>query len=479
MKNAILTFAAALALCMSQPFAANSANVTIWLKGYNPSEHKNFVDILLPDVNYPVKEQIKISDEGKISYTVLVSKPRMLMLLYDDQEFPIIISPDDQVSLTCNIADLLDFGKSIDAVFSGSHAESNTLIFKHLRQINHWTEGDFTAIAADKTMPENDYKKMRLAELNSQLAKLDQLIIDQKISDTLFIQWAKTEIKYFAGQDLCAFPFIGRKNTCLTSDYFDFVSLFEHKNDLITTFHPYTDYLSFLTLDLRNISAISVEYTEERDRLAKSSLGYFPIHFNLIKRIAKGTQRELMLIHAFKTGKNIPPAYFDSLQRYTSPEQIAKLNVESEIAHISIVDLLQQYPISEAEKKPLLDLYAATSNKIVYHDLWFDGCPSCMLEMPHYNDLIQSSDSTKVVFVFLCTNTSEQRWKSILAKYSLKGKHILLNKNQVAFYERYFELIAYPHHHIVDSKGMISNWHLPHLSPDSKSSILEILGKVK
>ncbi len=480
MKKVLIASFIVLGLLMNLNIFANPSILTIQINGYNSDNQKNFVDIIVPDVNYPFKEQIKILEGGIISTSILTSSTKEVIFSYDGKNISIIISPGDNIKLKFKIDDLISNENKIHADIDGLNKEANLLIFRFNHLIEEWISKSNNAFVADKSLGELKYQSLREQEMNSQLKEFHDLVTVNKIDNKFFIDWAESKIKYAAGKDFCIFPFLGKFNKaiCETDEYFNFIKRFNPGNEFVTSLQSHTDYLNTLISSFNIIGNISEKYTPERSRLDKDSMSYFPIAFKMIANSMGGKQREIALINIFLHSKDIPPFYIDSLSNYLSIDRLKKLETRDDIYNSSILYLLNEFDLEEEEKAILFNLYKSAEGKIIFHDFWFLRCSPCMDELPHYNNLIEKAGN-EIEFIFYGVYVDEKKWKDAVKNYQLKGKCHLLTKNQIAFFERYFNLKGFPHHQLINKKGLIINENLPRVSPDNYEWILGIFEKIR
>lgn len=469
----------ALILCMALKLAAQPAEIFIQLDGYQSAIHKNFIEIELSDVNFPQKTQLQLLENGTVVANPVMYHAREIMLTYDDRAIPLIIAPGDKVLLQINIDSLLN-RNTTEARVAGIFQLSNALILRHLQTIEGWFFKASNAFAVEKSMPEDEYEALRWKEMQAHLASLDSLISREQISDPIFMIWASSRVRYEAAHDLCVFPFLGKRNSKVaeTDPYFHFVGAMEPANAMVATFRSYTDYARVLAGDFQIIGSISDKYAEQRQALRASGLSSFPIVFQIVSRLSPGAQREAAMMYIFKNTSKIPPAYQDSLARYVSAAQLNELNRPAIVQSTPLLQLLQPFGLNDQEKQELQQLYADTQGKIVYHDFWFFGCAPCMAEMPYYNQLMEAAgDSTQ--FIFLAVYTQKGDYQRVIQKYQLKGRHHLLSKNQLAFYERYFNIQGYPHHQLLNTKGVMVDRRILPFSVADLDQMLKLLETVR
>lgn len=463
--------------CLSLFVSAHPAQVSIRMIGYDAGIHKNFAEITIPDPNYPYKEQIKISEDGIIQATLLINYTRELIFSYIDASVAIVISPGDQVELEFSINELLTPDSNPKAVIKGQHKTCNTLIFKYGPTIQALVDESSRAMKMPEKPSEAAYQLLRTQELANQLNQLGNFMAEKHITDTLFADWARAQIRYAAATDLCTYPFIGKINRAISESdaYFDFLKDFTAPKQFIASTRAYCEYIKTLASTLTIIANISDKHAPERARLQKDSMPDFPIKFSIMVDRLAGTQREMALTQLFLRSARIPETYLDSLRQYVPAERLQQVEADRSRS-IPILQLLNDFPLPEAEKKPLAELYTSVQGKAVFHDFWFLSCYPCMVELPHYNQLIAQAGEG-VEFVFFGVYMNEKEWKTALEKYRLKGRHLLLTPNQIAFFERYFMVKGFPHHRLVNAKGLIMDELIPAIRPAHDEVVLQKIAK--
>lgn len=471
-------FTALTALCCLSLFGfAQPAQITVRMLEYDAGIHKNFAEITIPDPNQPYREQIKISEAGVIQAALMIGYTREIVFSYTDASVAMIVSPGDQVELSFAIHALLNPGSNPEAVVKGLHQDCNTLIFRYGPSIQMLVEQSSRAMKMSEKPSEAAYQLLRRRELAEQLSKLGNFMEAKHITDTLFADWARAQIQYTAAIDLCIYPFIGKINRAISESdaYFDFLKDFTAPKQFVASTRAYCEYLNTLASTLTMIANISDRYAPERARSKKDSLSDFPIKFKVIVGKLAGTQRETALTQLFLRATRIPEAYMDSLRQYIPAAHLQQVEADRSRS-IPIWQLLNDFPLREAEKKPLLELYTSVQGKAVFHDFWFVGCYPCMVELPHYNTLIAQAGEG-VEFVFFGVYMDAQEWQEALEKYQLKGRHLLLTPSQIAFFERYFMVKGFPHHRLVNAKGLILDELIPAIRPAHDEAVLQKIAK--
>tara|TARA_R110002074_G_scaffold149035_4_gene301204 strand:+ start:27879 stop:29366 length:1488 start_codon:yes stop_codon:yes gene_type:complete len=471
--------------CAEEPKSSgieNLVQIELKLENFDPSVHKSFIDLTVENATQPIKQQLKVSDSGTVNVNYISSSKKEINFNYDYRNFNLIVSPNENIEIKLEINELLDWSRFKHFEVGGINRKTNTLLMAHSHYMDSLMQSATVAGARDGTYSELEYKSVRLGEMNEQLKIFKKLISDKNINDKTFIDWGTAKIYFSAGKDLSMYPFYGTMNKEIDdmNEYFNFIQKIEHKWNNEIVYFSYLDYLKSLSSSYIIISNISNSYEEKRSILPKGPTANFPIAFEMIKRMPANKDREYVMTYAYySNSRGTPEKYRDSLNKYVSSDILALLETKEENENSNFLHLLKNYDISDAEKKELLDLYADTAGKVIFHDFWFASYYPCMLEFPHYNDLILSNNEEEVVFIFYGTYMTENEWEKTIKKYDLKGVHHLLTKDQLAFFQRYFGVKGFPHHQMVNSEGNIVKGSIPGIRSDNLKNINSYISKHK
>lgn len=456
----------------------NLTEISLHFKGYNPSEHKSFIALTIENSIDPIEKQLSISDSGVVTYNFINPKHTELIFNYENREFSLIASPNEEIKGHLNIQDLLDKRKFNEFQITGRNQDTNELILANTFYLDSLIKTSSPYFRRNGSTPDIDYKVQRMEEMKNHLSHFERFITVNNINNQQFIDWSTSKICYSAGYDLCSYPYFGpiNKELSIENDYFSFLKEVKpNKNNRILYQH-YLRYVEALSTSLLIMSNVSNHFKCEREQLKRDSISNFPILFNIIKDLSDDQDKDLIMAFAYQKAKRIPENYQDSLKLFVDGKLIAQLHKAEGIETKPITTLLEEYGISRKEKDELLELYKETKNKVVFHDFWFASCAPCVRELPNYNALIKSIESD-VVFIFYGLNMNEEEWKTAIKKFKLKGRHHLLTKNQLAFFERFFELNGFPHHHIINAKGQIVNEEIPRVIPGNFDQIKALISK--
>jgi thiol-disulfide isomerase/thioredoxin len=111
-------------------------------------------------------------------------------------------------------------------------------------------------------------------------------------------------------------------------------------------------------------------------------------------------------------------------------------------------------------------------NKIIYIDFWSTICKPCIEEFRYSRNLYDKYIGKDIIFVYIASNCSDKDWKDAVVRHNLKGKHLLLNKEQARQISDKLNLSGIPHYILIDGNGIIVNSNAPRPSEAEKLSMI-------
>jgi thiol-disulfide isomerase/thioredoxin len=126
----------------------------------------------------------------------------------------------------------------------------------------------------------------------------------------------------------------------------------------------------------------------------------------------------------------------------------------------------------ESGEKILDKILEDNKGKVIYIDIWATWCSPCIKLFEHSHRMRETLNNENVVFIYLCCRSDEDNWKNIIKSHQLTGAHILLNQKQNDELQTKLSINALPQFILVDSKGIIVNYHAP--KPDTEEILVEI-----
>ncbi|AZQ43059.1 TlpA family protein disulfide reductase [Nonlabens ponticola] len=447
--------------------------IVLELEGFDIDSDKRFIQISIENGLQPIKEQLDINAQGKVNFNFFTKRKREVLFTYEGYRFKAFVSPGESFHAIIPFDELTDYTSYYPnlKIEPSENSNLNYQIIKYGNHIDSLINTSTNGFSNDGNVNELDYANLRIREMNKQIADLKSHF--NEVDNSEFISWAVSEIKNYAGNDLSLYPFVNGINEEVHADhtYFKFISKVE--DDLSYLTHSKLNYLESLSTSHMIMSNVSNKYKEKREELENKGLNNFPIAYDKIKTYLNKKDGEIMMASLFMDTYRVPKSYADSLNGLVDGKLINQVHSIQESENINIINALKSFKLTDQEREPLLKIYDNADGKVIYHDFWFSTCAPCMMEMPYYNKFIESADDTVVEFVFYGVYMEEEQWQKTIEQFDLQGRHLLLNKNQLAFFEKYFDVYGYPHHHFVLSNGTIGD--KTNLGPGSPKGLSELI----
>ncbi len=207
--------------------ASNLAQINLEFLDYNKNLHKSFLDITIENGVAPIKEQLKIDDNGTASYSFINDKTREILISFEHRKFSQFISPGEALNAELVINELLEYKSNLthSKIVSGANIETNNLILNYTYTLDSLINNSTAGTSNNGTVSEMEYQEIRLTQMRNQLDELKSLLENNKISNKAFINWCIAQINYRAGYDLSLYPVMQiNRSKDDKSPYFDFVN---------------------------------------------------------------------------------------------------------------------------------------------------------------------------------------------------------------------------------------------------------------
>ncbi|MFT3826519.1 MAG: TlpA disulfide reductase family protein [Chitinophagaceae bacterium] len=433
---------------------------------FDPAKHAIYVTLSVTGPLGTSKDQVRVNDKGHFSFACSLPYDMEVTVSYNDKPIPLLVAYNDStwVSFYAKNMDTYNYFPHLST--KGKYAKTNRLFWHS----NYWLQTllneNSNPFMVARQYTNHDYKQLRMKQWEK---NRDQLLIYAKDSidhDALTRQWLQTSIDYGAGSDLSLYPYIGKMDTtfCDTDPYFDFIHSLAVNNTAAVPFACYNTFLKHLSGAYEITSNIYKGYRHRGEvTLANGKTYSFPLYLERLLTLPDGVGKQIVLARFFKERLNVNDElwkavarqYLDTLYRY-APDYAPMVTQEKPAALTTLTQMMNEFDGPAALKKELLQFFEGTKDKVVYIDFWFTNCPPCMRELGRYNALIDTLKQKKVDFIFFGVYMDEPEWKETIAKYQLKGKHFLLTRNQLSFFEKYFNVASYPHHTLIDKQGIVA-----------------------
>jgi thiol-disulfide isomerase/thioredoxin len=109
-----------------------------------------------------------------------------------------------------------------------------------------------------------------------------------------------------------------------------------------------------------------------------------------------------------------------------------------------------------SENKLISGIIDKNKGKPIYVDIWATWCGGCRAEFPKYKEIINQYGN-KVKFVFLCVESPEKTYMSVLNSLDFDAEHYFLSSEQYEELKANYKVSSLPHYVFIKPDGIIIN----------------------
>ncbi len=160
----------------------------------------------------------------------------------------------------------------------------------------------------------------------------------------------------------------------------------------------------------------------------------------------------------FSKGTDVPEAVWEramSLDMIPLAKEVLETR-KSDLAILRNARFVEGVAISDSEDDILGQLKNKYKGKVVYIDVWATWCRPCIGEFSHLPDIKENlKDEKDVVFVYLCAQSKEESWKTMVKKHNLKGDNLFLDDDKYAMFDRIVNVTGFPTYMVITKEGKL------------------------
>lgn len=449
---------------------------------YQPDQEEHFITFATYDLlGKATNHSIEISDQGEFRIKLYQPYDGDIQLSYLSAYLNFYVKAGVPLLLEIYGNKLREEANYNQAIIAkGTLATVNNLITKFASLL---AQQNFPYTDFDKTQSDSLFAEKCINTLNKKRQILASFIQENRITDSLFIQWQSNHLQYDAGQEILVFPFLGKTNTEISQHkLLEFIKPILINNETAFQNSSYYSFLNRLANAQQIIININPTYSEIKQQGTNNTVD---VALDLIDCYARGLTKEMLYYLRFS------PRASNSNNRYSQvikhPFLTKKLNLiaideDQSFKSYDVLERLQNMKVKSVLKERLITLFKNYQGTAIYIDFWGDWCGPCLLELPNYSKLITDLAATPIKFLFLSTFTKEANMLAIKEKDKINGDFVNLNNDEVAIVNNLFEFHSYPSHFLADAKGSVRR-KFAQMSPDNvhviARDILQTLEKAK
>jgi thiol-disulfide isomerase/thioredoxin len=153
-------------------------------------------------------------------------------------------------------------------------------------------------------------------------------------------------------------------------------------------------------------------------------------------------------------------------------------SVKQQVENPQLASAMIAEKLQGSSVKQILDkILSENKGKVIYIDCWATWCGPCIAELPFSKMIEEKLKGKDIAFVYLCVDSDEKHWKSLLGYFKLGGQHYLLDKQQRSELNSIFNFSGVPNYILYDKNGLLieSNTYLRPGHSETKVKIEKLL----
>lgn len=421
-----------------------------------------------------VENVAKLDSLGNFEFNINILSPHDNFLIHNGQTLTIFTEPNDTILIS---ADGLNFKKTI--TYSGSNASFNESLKLFFEEFLTLLEGK-EFLVKKRDLPPNEFKAFASDFFETMETKIDSIINITKPKENA-IAWMKNYVKYRLAEELIEYGNHHQEN--LTSNYYDFETDFLQPGEFDLQCSQYYEdfiekyYLGYKLSQVQGFQKMVTKFQEQTYEGLKSSCEF--IDENISNEIIKNLIITRFCNMYIDFDYPVVDSIFNTFPTYVSDitcQNFILQRLDNKKNEIALVDNLNDLINTDFIGEIFQEIQNENQGKVLYIDVWGTWCGGCIGTFPTSNKLYKELDKDKIEFIYLCVNSKNDDWQSIIKKYGLQGKNYLLTKDQSAMLSEKFNFYGVPRYVIIDKNGKIVDGNAKHpYSSELKVELQELM----
>lgn len=136
---------------------------------------------------------------------------------------------------------------------------------------------------------------------------------------------------------------------------------------------------------------------------------------------------------------------------------------------ISKVRYLRNGRVSNTANTDLIELLTKKySGKVIYLDIYATWCIPCLKEMEYAPEIHQQFTGQDVVFVNLCMQSDENKWKALISNRKLQGEQYFLTADDTKLLMGSYNISGFPTYMLINRSGHVTTVNPPRPSESQR-----------
>lgn len=456
------------------PLSPTMTHLSGQLEGYSGNGDNEFLTILV--MNFQTfdydRKLVRIDSTGHFFAAFPMDHQQDIMLIHDEGNFTMILSPGDSAHLVLQAAEFAEREPGPqDIRITGSAAATNQILWKYLPALR--ADGPLGIVdTAMKKMTAEEFTPKLTAIMEGQQAFLKDYIRDNHITDDVFIDWARNAIRYQIMKNFVDFRMVLPLSQGIQPNEFPFPEDYGAFVQLIDESDPGTMMASGYARFLRNYYHY---LQQEVEADLKKMDGYTPnplmrsrALLQRVEELHQGYAREALLSRVLVERLKVNMA--DSIKQELYDTYLETAEDDYFRSYVSEVysNLFQDAPgmpelqetigaleLPDLAGKEISEIFATYRGKILYLDFWATWCKPCLTEFSFYPEIYEAVDTSQVAFVFLASSSPAGHWLKTVDKFRLPGDHYLLSRQEFLHFKTLLNIRGFPHHVLIGKEGEV------------------------
>ena len=160
----------------------------------------------------------------------------------------------------------------------------------------------------------------------------------------------------------------------------------------------------------------------------------------------------------FSRGVEVPDFIWEDIQQLALIP-MAKALLETRKKDMAILmneKFVDGVELTNSESDILNQLKTKYAGKVVYIDVWATWCGPCISEFSHLPGIKTAlADREDIVFVYLCAQSKEKGWQTMVKKHKLQGDNLYLSDEQYALFDKETNVTGFPTYMVITKEGKL------------------------
>ena len=390
---------------------------------------------------------VELSGNGEFNIHLNpMDEPRVITLFHGKRSIEVYVEPGDSVHLAMDMNQFK--GKTS---FTGG--DINNFFFSELPKSIPAKKKSFL----DKKGTPKEYRAFMDSVVKAQHKLLKDYAKTHEISKGA-MNFGKLHIDYQYANHLLGYVFKlnrrrGKKPT-IEKSFYSFLEEVVLENPALSNLQAYSNFLhNYMTYQLLLKMRKTPRYDHSqyyKDLCAIDRLHIkdnFLLSMILCQHLVEGLQRSRV--------EDLKEHYSFLVDKLKTQKYVFAANyVYDQVKHLEAGAMAPDFKVLDIDSNEVA--LSDFVGKVVYLDFWATWCGPCKAQIPHAKKLKTQFEGKDVVFLYLSTDKSDQKWRNFVESKNLSGIHLIAGKEKGNISKAY-RVSGIPKYVLIDKEGKIAD----------------------